>query len=266
MTSLHIPIQTKRRINMEPSSYSSLIKEAIRVDNSVRTLFNNVIKELYRNTHYSYEDLMDEYTSITELINVMSYFENTIHIDNANDIIMLNKNVKFMYRMYDTWTWTELMIELSKFSKKYLDIIIPYTGINLEIKNVPHATLDDDELYDLINDETDIVFAFFGSTNKIYVQCLYDDEAKRISDLLNRNVLGKNYFKSKFIQSGIQNRICIEGNEEGTTDNELYFNIAFGAIVDVSHIKQNCLRNRSINNEMNTEDESETLILRKCGV
>ena len=156
-----IPIQSKRRINMEPSHYTSLIKQATEVDNKIRTLYNNVIRELYGNTHYTYEDLMDEYPCITELINIMTYFQNTIHIDNANDIIMLDKSINHIFRMYDTWTWTELMIELSKFSKKYLKLVVPFTGINLEITNIPEATLNNNELYDMINEEADIIFAFF---------------------------------------------------------------------------------------------------------
>ena len=68
---------------MEPTHYTKLIDEATKVDNKIRSLFNNVIKELYGNPEYSYLDLMEEYPSVTTLINIMTYFLNTIHIENA---------------------------------------------------------------------------------------------------------------------------------------------------------------------------------------
>ena len=244
MKEFQIPIQPKRRYTMLPAHYTKLMDEATKVDNKIRSLFNNVIKELYGNLHYTYADLMDEYPSVTTLINVMTYFTNTIHIEIANDIISLDKEVNRYYRNFDMWTWTELMIELSKFSKKYVNMILPYTGVNLKITNVPRTTEDEVDLYEMLNDVSDLVFAFYGSSNTVYAGYLTDTDAKRTAELLNRDLLGMGYFKSTFIESRIQNRIEIDNVNDSKL--ELYFNISFGAIVDVRIIKYNCLSNRYI--------------------
>ena len=246
-----------KRINMPVSErYVALIEEATKVDNKIRVLFNNLIREMTGGSYYSPSDQEKELEDISNLISIMTYFTNTIDIENANEIIMMNRRVNRLYRLFDGCTWQTLVTELAKFSKTYLDIILPYTGVNLIITNIPYSTSDNDEIFDLLNDETDIVFSFFGSKNTVFAECLNDREAMRIAKLLNRDVLGMGYFKSQYVESMTQNRICIESeDEEYEVDRVFYFNIAYGAIVELDTIKRNNMINRSINKIGINEEE-----------
>lgn len=155
-------------------------------DNFIKAKVN--VKELYKmyynimcSMHYS-----DEYNYTTCVWSILYSFPNIVTKSNAS---MVNDVTVRMRGVMNKAITAHKMRIIEKISKEAFCELIQYTGVNMVITNIKDNSINELEIYDMINDDTPVVFAMKLSHKTAIVCCIDDVCAKELCSKYNNCTL-----------------------------------------------------------------------------
>ena len=107
----------------------------------------------------------EHYNNIVCAHSLMKLFPNVINKDNYININSISTRLRVLSSMKTSWKHKVKC--LSAISSDYMSYILPYTGINMIIDNIPYLKMETIDIYNLINDNIDVVSAMFIQSEQL---------------------------------------------------------------------------------------------------
>ena len=164
-------------------------RKAYVVLKSINKFYNDMVTNLHMNKKYT-KQINKSQSNINHIIitnSILIYFPNLINNQTAELFISINSRITGFQKKRKSWS-KNLSI-LNKISRDFNTAILPYTGINLIVDNIPNYNMTTMELYNVINDITPVVFSWFVSPQTAFICCLSNTAAKQLAIKMNNMVM-----------------------------------------------------------------------------